>query len=585
MIGTFIAYQGKEYDFKDIKIKLDEFNNNKPLNVANIKVDRDNKIIFGKIVSLIYLSDLEPYTENSILVVGGYEKTQLNNLIQRKYDRYKINDPDKCHLLFNKLYCNKVSIEQFLKDLSKDIDFAVAIYDANNKKFIVARGNGNNYHPDNELFYGFTKRNSEIMFSNSKSLLMDFCNPNTIKDFPVNSYYSNGEFYSYIESKRTKSKGNTQLIPNTPQNAKNLIDGLNLLLMQITNESLRQEIEATIEEYLGSDDSKNKINEYITTTLDTDTKKHILELIEETIRKYDINNTISKTLNEKFDAILEEYMKTKPVPVNYIVKLKDTELGRSGTAFFHEKFEEILEEVQLDEPVMLIGPAGSGKNYTIEQVSKALGKKMYYTNNASNEFKLTGFIDAGGIYRETEFYRAFKNGGIFFLDEIDNSDPSALIVINSALANGYIAFPHETIERHKDFRIVAAANTWGKGSDLEYVGRNVLDAATLDRFDNIFFDYDRKLEASLYPSKQVLDYMWAFRDAVYKSKIPHIISTRGIGKVYKKEINGVPVERILLLNVIKNLKQDDVNTILGNMKDINNSNKYYQATKVLRLGR
>ena len=97
-----------------------------------------------------------------------------------------------------------------------------------------------------------------------------------------------------------------------------------------------------------------------------------------------------------------------------------------------------------------------------------------------------------------------KNGGIFFLDEIDNSDPSALIVINSALANGYMAFPHETIDRHKDFRIIAAANTWGKGADLQYVGRNALDGATLDRFDNIFFDYDTKLERAL---KDYVTYM------------------------------------------------------------------------------
>ena len=232
---------------------------------------------------------------------------------------------------------------------------------------------------------------------------------------------------------------------------------------------------------------------------------------------------------------------------------------------------------------MLIGPAGSGKNHSISQITNALSLHMYYTNNASNEFKLTGFIDAGGNYRDTEFYKAFKNGGIFFLDEIDNSDPSALIVINSALANGYMAFPHEMVERHPNFRMIAAANTWGKGSDLQYVGRNALDGATLDRFDNIFFDYDRKLEKALYPSKQVLDFMWSFRDAVESAKMFHIVSTRGIGKVYKKEINGIPIETILRVNVIRNLNQDDLNIILGNMQNIDSNNKYYETIKTLKL--
>ena len=77
--------------------------------------------------------------------------------------------------------------------------------------------------------------------------------------------------------------------------------------------------------------------------------------------------------------------------------------------------------------------------------------------------------------------------------------------------------------------------------------------------------------------------MWSFRDSVEKSKIPHIISTRGIGKVYKKEINGIPVETILRNNVIKNLDQDDLNTIIGNMDYIDENNKYYSVTKSLIL--
>ena len=79
--------------------------------------------------------------------------------------------------------------------------------------------------------------------------------------------------------------------------------------------------------------------------------------------------------------------------------------------------------------------------------------------------------------------------------------------------------------------------------------------------------------------------MWSFRDAVYQSKIPHIVSTRGIGKVYKKEINGIPVQDILTSNVVKNLNQDDVNTIIGNMHDIDKSNKYYDGIKQLKLRR
>jgi len=72
---------------------------------------------------------------------------------------------------------------------------------------------------------------------------------------------------------------------------------------------------------------------------------------------------------------------------------------------------------------------------------------------------------------------------------------------------------------------------------------------------------------------------------VLKTKIPHVVSTRGIGKVYKKEMNGIPVADILTSNVIKNLSQDDINTIIGNMSNVNSNNKFYDGIKRLTLRR
>lgn len=363
---------------------------------------------------------------------------------------------------------------------------------------------------------------------------------------------------------------------------KEMMDFINDIISGNISDEVRDKIKKSLQEYLNSDEIKNRIKSSISGSIDTETKKELLKIVRDEVEKSGYKESVRKEISEEVEKIISEEKKKLNLPTVHIINLHGEEIGRTDAEHFHEKFEEILSLVNMDEPVMLIGPAGSGKNYSIAQVSKALNKHMYYTNNASNEFKLTGFIDAGGNYRDTEFYKAFKNGGVFFLDEIDNSDPSALIVINSALANGYMAFPHETIDRHPDFRMVAAANTWGRGSDFQYVGRNALDASTLDRFDNVFFDYDMALEEKLYPNDSVLDFMWAFRDAVEKSRIPHIVSTRGIGKVYKKEISGFSPETTLRVNVIRNLSQDDLNVILGNMEKLKN-NKYYEACKKLTI--
>lgn len=107
----------------------------------------------------------------------------------------------------------------------------------------------------------------------------------------------------------------------------------------------------------------------------------------------------------------------------------------------HEKFDEVANIVNLDIPVYLTGKAGTGKNVICQQVAEALGLDFYFTNAVTQEYKLTGFIDANGNYQETQFYKAFTKGGLFFLDEMDASIPETLIILNAAIANRYFDFP------------------------------------------------------------------------------------------------------------------------------------------------
>ena len=92
------------------------------------------------------------------------------------------------------------------------------------------------------------------------------------------------------------------------------------------------------------------------------------------------------------------------------------------------------------------------------------------------------------------------------MDEFDGSDPSAGVILNEALANGKCTFPNSpmTREAHPDFRVIAAGNTLGNSRDLIYTGRNALDGATLNRFQNIPINYDRKLELSLINGDEAL---------------------------------------------------------------------------------
>lgn len=244
-----------------------------------------------------------------------------------------------------------------------------------------------------------------------------------------------------------------------------------------------------------------------------------------------------------------------------------------GKELYHEKFETIYRLIRAGLPVMLIGPTGSGKSLCAGQVAKALDMPMYYTNNASEEYKLLGFTDAHGKYKETQFYKAFKNGGLFFLDEIDNSHPSALLSLNSAIGatnNGgiYMAFEDgEYTEAHPNFRIIAAANTWGNGANRMYCGRSELDSASLDRFIQVYFDYDPKIEKAVIDDDELLHYFWNFRRIISDCGIRHTVTTRNIDYARRLKEAGFSTEEILLYTVIKELDFEDMKIIAQRFDD------------------
>lgn len=247
------------------------------------------------------------------------------------------------------------------------------------------------------------------------------------------------------------------------------------------------------------------------------------------------------------------------LPDRMIIKVEDVEYETSG--IFHEQFENVLKLVSMNLPVMLTGGAGTGKNYMMEQVAEALNLGFYYTSTITQEYKLTGFIDGGGTYHETEFYKAFTEGGLFMLDEIDASIPDALVILNGAIANGYFDFPVGREFAHEDFRVVSAGNTVGLGADMVYTGRNVLDGATLDRFVLVEMDYDERIEINLCQDEELRNFLYDIRSSVKSNKINHIVGMRAFKYSYEMLVNGFDKDFIIKSVIMKGVLQDDLNVI------------------------
>lgn len=244
----------------------------------------------------------------------------------------------------------------------------------------------------------------------------------------------------------------------------------------------------------------------------------------------------------------------------------------------HEKFDTVLKFVANDEPVFLTGPAGSGKNFICKQVADALGLKFYFTNAVTQEYKLTGFTDAMGNYQPTQFYKAFTEGGVFMLDEMDASIPEVLVILNAAIANRYFDFPAPIgyKEAHPDFRIIAAGNTVGHGADYEYVGRNQLDAASLDRFAIVQIDYSVTIENGMAIDIELADFCREFRSASKKAGVQVIVSYRAISRLAKM-VQLLDLSEALQTCLVKGLEKDDINVICNELKD----SKYKRALRQL----
>ena len=310
----------------------------------------------------------------------------------------------------------------------------------------------------------------------------------------------------------------------------------------------------------------DKFNRTLETTLDsiaTQLNKRTIydEIIQDEVldkAKQLSLNDLEETIKEHLRSFIkEEYgMIPKKIELSKETKTKKIE------GIFHKKFEEILKIVDKGVPLMLTGPAGAGKNHTLEQVAKALDLDFYFSNAITQEYKLTGFIDAGGTYQETQFYKAFKDGGLFFLDEVDASVPEALIILNSAIANGYFDFPNGRINANENFRVVCAGNTFGTGADMVYVGRNALDGATLDRFAVIEFDYDEQVERQLAYDDDLYNFVSKLRETIRKASLRYIVSMRATINATKLLEIGMSKADILKSVIIKNMQPDDLNVII-----------------------
>lgn len=144
------------------------------------------------------------------------------------------------------------------------------------------------------------------------------------------------------------------------------------------------------------------------------------------------------------------------------------------------------------------GPSGCGKTSIVLQIASRLGwaVEQITLSNKCESLDLIGHStlkNGSLVFEYGALTRAMIHGEILILNEIDTMSPSDLSVLNDVLDGKPLTITQnngEIIHPHKNFRVIATANSKGYGDETGfYNGVRVLNQAFMDRFRYIDVDY------------------------------------------------------------------------------------------------
>lgn len=158
--------------------------------------------------------------------------------------------------------------------------------------------------------------------------------------------------------------------------------------------------------------------------------------------------------------------------------------------------------------ITMVGPTGNGKTTVAEAVLEVLGY-------AYEVLDMTEFVEPADLIGSTTYVlkdgqgeetwrdgivtRCFREGKALLINEFDTANPRAAMCLQSVFQSPglnkkgrYVTTPDGRVYPKDDCPIILTMNTFGSGASRMYVGRNALDAATLDRMSYIKTVYENE---------------------------------------------------------------------------------------------
>lgn len=213
----------------------------------------------------------------------------------------------------------------------------------------------------------------------------------------------------------------------------------------------------------------------------------------------------------------------------------------------------LKDAIERDQVILIVGPTGCGKSELCRIAADDLDLvfERFNFNGETTTDHCIGYTTL--VKGETKFKpgiipQSMENGELLLLDELDAATPEVLFfmhrLMEKPLKGGRtLLIPdapedEETHEADEDFRLVAAANTTGRGDEAGlYQGTNILNEAFLNRFGKIFHMEYAPNEQEILKGRTKCDDRYAdllarfardIRVFIANSRLPITISTRDL---------------------------------------------------------
>lgn len=268
-------------------------------------------------------------------------------------------------------------------------------------------------------------------------------------------------------------------------------------------------------------------------------------------------------LRHDMNLVIENALDT--VREHKIVLEVPNQVKRELNGLVHKQFETLVKAAAVRDQwgnrknILLKGPMGGGKSTACKQAAELLGLPFGYIGQTNMPHIVVGSKHPlKDLYNHTAFTRIFMGGGVIVFEEMDAWHPNASLVLNPPLANGWLTLEDGSQhQRHPDCIIVACANTWGTGATAEYVGRNKLDDAFLDRFAfKMMWEYDDKLERMAAANDEVVDVVQQARRNAQHYGIKVAISPRSSIDIADMVRSGFTIREAMKMNFLASVNRE-----------------------------